>query len=94
MAQPGEKISDHDRIEEMQACLSATLLATERLLMAASFLSEGTPEAIKKQVRPLLEEARLAYLHGVGAGNAIVDRADPWYKTPDSGSLAVRESHH
>ena len=77
MAQPGEKMSDHDRIEEMQARLAGSLVATERLLEVASILSERAPEAIKGQVRPLLEAARLAYMHGVAAGDTIVDHAAP-----------------
>ncbi|MYU23725.1 hypothetical protein [Streptomyces sp. SID8352] len=77
MARQGEKISDHDRIEEMQALLSAVVPALERLMQATEILSEEATASTQERVRPLLEAVRTAYLLGRDRADGIADRAAP-----------------
>ncbi|MFJ9250357.1 hypothetical protein [Streptomyces sp. NPDC101776] len=77
MARQGEKISDHDRIEEMQALLSALVPAVEKLMQATEILSTEATETTQARVRPLIEAARIAYVSGKIRADDVVDRAVP-----------------
>lgn len=77
MARQGEKISDHDRIEEMQAALSALVPAVEKLMQATEILSAEATETTQARVRPLIAAARTAYSLGKDRADDIVDRAAP-----------------
>ncbi|MET7391586.1 hypothetical protein ACFYPT_41705 [Streptomyces sp. NPDC005529] len=77
MARQGEKISDHDRIEELQAVLSALVPAVEKLMQATEVLSAEATETTQARVRPLIEAARIAYLLGKNRADDVVDRATP-----------------
>ncbi|MFE3022091.1 hypothetical protein [Streptomyces sp. NPDC059256] len=49
MARQGEKITDHDRTDEMQAVLSALVPAVEKLMQATEISARKQPRGLKHE---------------------------------------------
>jgi hypothetical protein len=78
MANPGERIGDHDRINELVARLAPLTVGFNLLVSAVELLAGNEPADARGDVLGLAAEARRLAVEAEVASDAIVNASAPF----------------